>query len=171
MTPEEIKAALSPIQALALTGWGEARSELVAGVGWRPAPVQARIDVMSTAVTRLTKRRAGATTIQAVVFARWQYSCWEARGGWDDPRDDDLLAENYEALLDRAARLLRGEPPSAELRECLYLAAGLLAGDVQESVAGATHYYAVWLRTPPAWASGQTPVLERFGHRFYAGIA
>ena len=171
MTPDAIKAALNDAQILGLTAWAEARSELVPRVGWREAPVQSRIDVMSVAMNR-SRRRPGkyGRTVKAVCLQRWQFSCWEPTGGPDDPNDPDLLSENFEALIERAESLLNGKPPSAKLRECLFLARGMIAGEMVDSIAGAEHYYAVWMLKSPAWASGRTPVVERFGHRFFVGV-
>jgi hypothetical protein len=89
-----------------------------------------------------------------------QFSCWEAVGG----------AQNHYALLERAQRLLAGEPLPPLLLDSVAAAEGCLAGSLIDALFGATHYIADWLNPWPVWARGRTPVAFRHGHLFFADV-
>lgn len=120
MTDAEIQPAFTDHQAVALTLYGEARSE----------PVEGRIAVGCVIRNRV---RLMKTSYRAVCFARWQFSCWLPAGG----------AANHKEVLRQADALLRGDTVASGsvLDECLFLADGLIRGCLRDRVAGATHYY------------------------------
>lgn len=158
---------LTPAQALGLTGAGEARSELVPGKGWRPAPAGDMAAVMWTVRNRLdsSPSRFG-TTIPDVCFEPSQYSCWNPRSG-----------ENHDWLLGEAWAVLDGDPgrpPAPVVQACVSAAAGILGGIVPDPTAGATHYYAPLSMVPPgripAWARGRTPCATVGQHLFFKGV-
>lgn len=144
----DVLPALSEVAALAVTIWGEARNETPNG----------QIAVGQVVLNRRAAGRWGAT-VNSVVGARLQFSCWWAAGG----------RANWQAVLDMATRVARGEAPR-ELAQCLWVAGGLLDRLItRDLVRGATHYVtAELLRTaPPAWAQGQAPVATVDRHVFF----
>lgn len=144
----DVIAGLSEAMALALTVWGEARNETPNG----------QIAVGQVVLNRRAAGRWG-TTVNSVVGARLQFSCWWAAGG----------RANWQAVLDMATRVARGEAPR-ELAQCLWVAGGLLDRLItRDLVRGATHYVtAELLRTaPPAWAQGQAPLAKVDRHVFF----
>lgn len=169
MTNQEIMTALTDTEALAITAWGEARSYFDDG-RWVPSPIQARLDVMSVIRNRWLKNPTQfGTTIKGVCHKPWAFSCWKPEGGHD----------NYNAVMTAARIVADGKPvEDATLKETLFIARGLVSGDILDSVKGATHYYANWMKEAPAWsfydpATRQRPIpvaVERFNHRFYVGI-
>lgn len=174
MTGSEIKAALSERHAVALTLWAEARSDLVAGKGWRTAPLEARIAVACVIRNRVRAPKRFGLTAKDVCLKPFAFSCWVEAGG----------KENYEAVMARADLFVREGDASAlakgdaVLRECLWIADGLLADTFGDRVNGATHYYATWMPKPPAWAFTDpktrqqplTPTATVGHHLFFAGV-
>ena len=177
-----IKAALSPVQAAALTAWREAEASLVKGRGWVPNPIEAMVDIITVLGYRAhdtTRRRWRHLDLKGVCLERWAFSCWEPTGGPDDPHDADALAENFETVMAYAQRLLAGELPNGRLLECLAAAEASAAGALVKTLPADTcHYFAEWMPAPPAWAFvdpktrtlPRTPVAHRHGHLFYAGV-
>lgn len=162
--------ALSPAQTVALTAWAEARSRLVPGHGWVSNPIEAMADVVNIIQNRARDPRRGALGHKGVCLARAQFSCWLPHAGADTNHDPEHLADNFEALMMRAAQLLAGHEPTDKVRDCLALAEGAIAGALVDSLDGASHYYATWI-APPAWTRPPARfVAERFGHRFYADV-
>uniref|UniRef100_A0A6M3J8R3 Putative cell wall hydrolase n=1 Tax=viral metagenome TaxID=1070528 RepID=A0A6M3J8R3_9ZZZZ len=146
----DAKAALTDLQALLLTMWGEARGE----------PVEGRIAVGCVVRNRMRKSGRGA---KSICLAKSQFSCWWTWGG----------QSNYTAVMDWAWKLGLGgvEPAGTVLDECAWLAQGLLGNRLRDRVKGATHYYSpaamVPLGSVPGWAKGKTPVAEVGGHLFF----
>lgn len=146
-----VLSGMSEVAALALTIWGEARNETPNG----------QIAVGQVVLHRRASGRWGAT-VNSVVGARLQFSCWWPQGG----------QANYVAVLDLATRVARGEAPKG-LGPCLWVAGGLLDGLItRDLVKGATHYMtrALWLTKPPKWAQGIVPVATVDSHVFFAGV-
>jgi N-acetylmuramoyl-L-alanine amidase len=140
-------AALTAAQALALTAYGEARGLPVMGIA----------AVIAVVHNRVRDGRWGHS-IQAVVFARAQFSCW-------NPSDPNR------AVLEHVAEQLRttGPPPAdLPLRACLWLAGEA----IPDPTHGATHYFNPnGVTRTPAWAA---PPAERTatigGHVFYRHV-
>ena len=143
--------SLSSHQALALTLWGEARGEAVEG----------RIAVGCVVRARVRDPR-WPTTYQGVCLQPRQFSCWNEA----DPNAAKLHALAAVFLADHAIRTAPRLDPV--LRECLYLAEGIIGGQLLENVAGANHYLIATLfqTAPPAWAQGQGPVARVGRHVF-----
>jgi hypothetical protein len=166
MTTAKLTAALSPVQTLALTAWAEARSMLVPGKGWRPAPMRARACVVNVVLNRVKVGRLawGGGTVKGVCLAPSQFSCWRPVQG----------EANYVALVALAEQVLAGTATDALYRECEALALVGVAGLLVDSTKGATHYYSPASMVPkgrvPAWAVGQTPVADVDGHLFFKGV-
>jgi N-acetylmuramoyl-L-alanine amidase len=154
MTDPENIARLSDSQVLALTLWGEGRGEAVEG----------RIAIACLIRNRVTSKRFGAS-YREVCLKKWQFSCWMPQGG----------AANYVAVMSATANLLGPEPVPAMLRECLWIANGVMLDAVTDRVKGSTHYYSPEAMTPkgtvPKWAEGQPLACAVGRHLFYRGIA
>lgn len=164
---QEIKDALTVEQAVALTAWAEARSRFD-GRKWVSNTLDAMADIINVIDNRA---KAKHLSPKQVCHARWAFSCWEPKGGPDDPKDADDLAENFEQLMDRAQKLLAGQQPTDKLLDCHALANGTMV----DTLSGATHYYAPTSMVPagrvPAWALHPARlVAERHGHRFYNNV-
>lgn len=174
LTPEiieAIKSSLYPAQVVGLTAWAEARSRYVPGHGWLPNPIDALVDVVNVIHNRALDARWMGHGYAGICLARWQFSCWEPTGGPDDPNDPDHLAENFEALMERAQLLLAGKTPTSKLEASIHVADAFIQGRHENLLGiGVTHYIAAWLDPWPAWARGHTPVLGRHGHLFFSGI-
>lgn len=156
MTDDDVRAMLTDRSALALTLWGEARSE----------PIEGIVAVGSVIRNRLETPGRFGDTYRAICFAPWQFSCWTPKGG----------ESNYQAVMALARELTSGEPRSrnALLRQCLWVAGGLMDGDVISRVKAATHYYSPAAMSPkgkvPEWAKGKTPVAIVGRHRFFDAV-
>jgi N-acetylmuramoyl-L-alanine amidase len=149
-------------QAIALTLYGEARGETVEGV----------VAVGCVIFNRLKTRRWGENFRQ-VVLQRWQFSCWEPKGGWDDPSDADKLSENYEEVMQMAHHLVNNRPiVGPAWTECLHVARGIQQGAFRDRVKGSTHYLTTSLlkAAPPAWAKDRRPTVVVWNHAFFAGV-
>ena len=175
LTPEiiaAIKASLYPAQVVGLTAWAEARSRYVKGQGWLPNPIDALADICNIVHNRANDPRWSEQGYAGVCFQRWQFSCWEPTGGPDDPHDADRLAENFEALIERAQLLLAGKMPTPKLDSSIGVAEAFIEGR-HDALLGphVCHYIADWLDPWPAWARGRMPVWHRHGHLFFANIA
>ena len=151
MSDDEILAALVDRSALALTMYGEARGDARDG-----SSVEERIAV--GCVIRNRWKRYGSfgakeQTYRAVCLAPKQFSCWLEEGG----------GSNHGHLLDVAHRLITGMPQESStdplLKECLFLADGIISGALLDATGGATHYFAPKAMEPagsmPRWARGK----------------
>jgi hypothetical protein len=162
VTPDLTK--LTPAQALGITGAGEARSELVPGIGWEPSPLDDMVAVMWTVRHRLedAQGRFGGT-IPDVCFEPAQYSCWNAKSG-----------PNHDWCLEQARRVLAGLTPDVVVRDCISSAARILGDLTPDTVNGATHYFAPKSMVPPGripvWARGKTPCAIVGQHLFFKGV-
>ena len=140
---------LTPIDLLALTIFGEARSE----------PIEGKIGVANVAKNRRVTGRWGST-YETVCLAPLQFSCWSPKGG----------LSNYTMIHALSEQIATGHrPDDPVLTECYGLARAI---DVwlRDNTHGATHYHTVNLM-PPAWARGHAAVAHLGNHLFYVGIA
>lgn len=180
--PDDVIGALSPQETVALTAWAEARSRFVLkghdkhGVfgDWLTNPLDAMRDVIEVIDNRVKDGRARwkGRDHKGICLEPYAFSCWLPHNGGDSNHDPQHLADNYEALIGRAQRLLAGETPSDTLAGCLAFADATVAGTpiLPAVLPGATHYYATWI-SPPTWCAPPAVfVAERFGHRFYRGV-
>src|SRR2546425_201572 len=139
--------ALTDHHALALTLYGESRG----------GPVEGRISVACVIRNRFHTGRWGET-YRGVCLAPWQFSCWSVEGG----------KQNYEAVQSIANKLVNNETPEDHvLRECLWIAHGMIGEWIQDTVRAATHYHAATMNPKPYWAVGHEPACEVCGHLFY----
>lgn len=152
MTDVEIRQRLTDRIALAGTMWAEGRGDAREG----HSSVEERLAIGCVCRNRLETRRWG-TTYRAVCLAAKQFSCWNA--GVD---------ANHQALLALVARTLDGLLLSGDasddpvFNETLYLAGGVIHGEILDRTNGALSYYAPAAMKPrgrvPAWAVGRVGV-------------
>lgn len=151
MTDSEVRAALDDFHALSLTLWGEARGESVEG----------QIFVASVIRNRVKVPKRYGDTYAKVCTARAQFSCWWAFGGAANFRD---LMARARAIVDADyAERIPADPP---LKQCRWIASGIISGDLLDRAAGSTHYITrqLWTTAPPDWAKGQTPAITVGSH-------
>jgi len=142
---------LTDREVIALTLWGEARSLNVEG----------RVAVASVIANRVRDGRYG-NGWRGVCLRKAQFSCWFPKGG----------LKNYQMMMERVDVLTAKTPPTildSALRECLWIADGLMAKAVQDRVYGATHYYHESIPAPK-WAQGKSPVTKVEGHLFFVNV-
>lgn len=140
---------LSDTDWLALTLYGEVRSEPIAG----------QCAVAAVIRNRVRDGRWGHS-YEAVVCAPWQFSCWRKEGG----------AANYQAVqLMKQSIQLNGIPKDRSLLTCYWIASGCVDGVMPSEVGTATHYF-VTSSPVPKWAINQVPVKVIGHHSFFAGI-
>lgn len=151
MTPQGVLLALSEVNTLALTLFGEARGEEIEG----------KISVASVIRNRAHDPKRWPDDIKGVCLQPAQFSCWGAAGG----------AANYQAVMALAEKLvtLPAYVPEPVLRECQWIAEGILSGVVRSRVAAANHYITQhrWKTAPPPWAKDQHPTALVNNHVFF----
>ena len=149
-----LQALLSPLtenEILALTLYGEARSE----------PIEGIVAVGSVIANRASdsKQRWG-TTIRGVCLQPFQFSCWNVIGG----------DKNYARLMQMAQALVARSPEMKHpaMEQCSWVALGIARKALQDRVKGSTHYHAASMSPRPAWAQPHIPTIQIARHVFYA---
>ncbi|UZE12802.1 cell wall hydrolase [Pseudomonas sp. B21-053] len=130
---------------LARTLWGEARGESLAG----------QIAVAWTIRNRVEDGKLKSwwgEGYAGVCQAPYQFSCWNK----NDP--------NFAYL--SGARAI----PFRELAQARIAADQVIDGKVSDPTGGATHYYAIAMKTAPNWAAKATQTLKLGGHVFFKGV-
>jgi spore germination cell wall hydrolase CwlJ-like protein len=130
---------------LARTLWGEARGESLAG----------QIAVAWTIRNRVNDgklRSWWGEGYAGVCLAPHQFSCWNK----NDP--------NF-AYLSGARQI-----PFRELVQARIAADQVIDGKVPDPTGGATHYYAIAMKTAPAWAAKAKLTLKLGGHVFFKDV-
>lgn len=139
---------LSDRDVLALTLWGETRGE----------PIDGKIAVACVIRNRMAARRQSA---RDVCLAPMQFSCWQPIGG----------KANHDALAALVAALVAGhQARDPILRECQWIADGLLSGACRDIVHGADHYLTTTLLSStkkPGWVRAMTFCATVGAHAFY----
>ena len=152
MTDEQVIVALTDRYAVALTIFGEARSEAIEG----------RIAVANCIRNRLKANRVsfGRTPLD-VCMKPWQFSCWKKAGG----------GANHEATMNAARQLVQPTSGiiSPMLRECLWITDGLLGWQFGDNTHSSTHYLtaALFESDPPKWVHGLLPACRVGAHLFF----
>lgn len=143
---------LTPTDIVALTLFGEIRG----------GDINAVIAVGSVILNR---SRQSGESVDAVCLHPAQFSCWSS----------DPYTRNDEAVM-AAARTLASHLPlgNGAMRKCVYVAEAVASGKLNDTVKGATHYYAPKSMRPigkvPSWAIGLTPVAKIGGQFFFTGV-
>ena len=156
-SPDEIRAGLDDMSALSLTLMFEAGGE----------PIEGQIAVACVIRNRVNHPKRFSDTYRAVCVSRSQFSCWWPWGG----------QRNYERCLAVASALKSGVViPFAGLelsifQQCIYVAEGVIGGQIRDRVKGATHYYAPAAMRPagsvPSWARGLQPAAKVGSQLFF----
>lgn len=146
--------ALTETQIVLLTLWGEGRGEPRAG----------REAIASVIRNRVVWGKWGDSYAR-VCLAPWQFSCWRAAGG----------RSNYDAVMGMAQALARGsEITDPIIRECGWIATGVIGAWLRDETRGATHYYNPDAMVPvgsvPKWALNLVPVATIGSHLFFRGV-
>lgn len=160
MTPDQVMAALTPVQRVGLTAHAEARARFEHGQ-WTPNPQQAMADIVNVIDNRAKDPRWRKLGHAGVCYYPWAFSCWTPKGG----------EQNFEALIGTARLLLEGGDAGPVVADCLALAALAIDGRFNDELSHATHYFATWMPVAPRWS--QPPAVlttERYGHKFYASV-
>lgn len=153
MTDLELVELLSESQVIALTLYGEARNQGIEG----------RVAVANTIRNRIkAQRKIYGFTARTVCLRPWQYSCWLKQGG----------EENYELLMDAVRLVSRGEQGGPVLRECFWIAGGLLTDAFVDNTKGSTHYLtaSALASRPPTWTIGLVPATHIVDHVFFNNV-
>lgn len=130
---------------LARTLWGEARGETLAG----------QIAVAWTIRNRVFDGKSNSwwgEGYAGVCQKPYQFSCWNK----GDPNQPFL--SGVRAI------------PFRELAQARGAADQVIDGKVQDPTGGATHYYALNIKTPPAWAVKAKQTLVLGGHVFFKDV-
>jgi spore germination cell wall hydrolase CwlJ-like protein len=152
MTPRnsQVLRALGDLPIMALTAYGEARSQSVLGL----------VAVLCVLRNRLAAGRWGMT-LTDVALAYRQFSCWND----EDP--------NLPKLVALAAAIGGGQPKPDDptLDVCLYLAERVIRGELRDPTGDALFYYAASMPKPPAWAAPPAIRTVVIGaHSFYRNV-
>ena len=132
MTLDDVRRLrdLGDANVLALTIWGEARGESVEG----------KVAVGCVIRNRLQHPVRFGATYTDVCLSPSQFSCWSEAGG----------RANFAALMAIADAVARGQTVGdPSFRECRFVAAGIIAGDLRDRIGGGTHYVTVGLYDSP----------------------
>lgn len=129
------------IDCLARTVWGEARG--CGAVGMR--------HVASVVINRVLHPRWWGRSVLGVCCQPWQFSCRNV----GDPNLPLLLAVT---------------PADPLFSEALAIARAAVSGQLVDETHGADSYYALSMRTPPAWAGSAVRTMTDAWHRFYRTI-
>ncbi|WP_426234717.1 cell wall hydrolase [Pseudomonas sp. TWP3-2] len=130
---------------LARTLYGEARGEGVTGqiaVAWT---IRNRVNDGKT-------KSWWGEGYAGVCQAPYQFSCWNKT----DP--------NYQFLTSVK------QIPFSELGQARIAANQVIDGKVPDPTGGATHYYALSMKKPPAWAAKAKQTLKLGGHVFFKDV-
>jgi hypothetical protein len=164
MTDAEVIAALDDRQTLGLTMYGEARG-IPRNDPRDHSPVEELIAVACVVRNRrahFSEWRAADNSWKAICLASNQFSCWNPASG-----------ANHNTVLAQARLLVETNPVigsidpegrvDTELRECLYLADGVIANTIIDRTGGARQYWAPNAMVPPgrvpSWAVGKQTLL------------
>ena len=146
MTEDALPLSLDARAIVGLTLYGEARGESLDG----------KLAVLNVIRNRL-KLKTWGETYRAVCLARKQFSCWNA----GDP--------NRVMLITLAPQTREPAPENRVLRECLFLALGVVTDQiVTDNTKGADHYLTrtLYAERPPAWAP-QMAVTATIGNHIF----
>lgn len=139
---------LTDLETLALTLWGEARSE----------PILGKLAIACVVRNRSIARRL---TIKDVCLQPMQFSCFTPKGG---KTNYGFVKQKAEAILNHDANLTVDE----SWLECLWIALGIVQFCVRDIVFGADHYLATEMfeSAPPKWATRMMTVATVGAHTF-----
>ena len=138
---------LTDAQLMAVCIYGEARSEPLAG----------KIAVAHVIMNRAKRGGWWGSTIQSVILKTKQFSCFNE----GDP--------NRLRLMTIAATWDKTFQKNRILRECFYVAEGVIEGDLRDPTDGADHYNT--LDSDPSWDDNMRPTCIIGRHEFFKETA
>lgn len=148
MTEDELIVGLSDQITLAATAYGEARA-VPRNDPDSHSPVEELIAVMVVVRNRLKRSTKLDDTYKSICLAHAQFSCWTPNSG-----------ANHTALIALLTAMVAGQPVDPLFEECLFLANGVIGGQILDRTGGATSYWAPAAMMPPGrvpgWAQGKT---------------
>lgn len=142
---------------LALTLWGEARSE----------PVEGIIAVGNVIANRLKGSNGDyqfGRTWQEVLLRKWQFSCWIPEGG---ERNYQRLSEIVNLWIASRIKARETLEADARLRQCVWIAQGFVSDQVRDNTYGANHYHVTNMEPLPKWADPSRVTVKIGAHTFY----
>lgn len=140
---------LSDLDVLALTIWGEARNQSLAGMAAVAAVIR----------NRLQSGQWGRS-YESVCLAPKQFSCWTPIGG----------KANHGTLRALVGQIQQGKAPDDPvLKRCYWIAQGCLSGVLPDETSGSMHYFVT--KSPmPSWAKDHLPVAVIGSHSFFNDV-
>ena len=153
MTDAEV-GKLGAVEIVAATVYGEARDQ----------PLEGQVAVACVIRNRVLRPEI-PLSYQAVCLKPLQFSCWSSKGGF----------ANYKATVGAATQMVswRGRVPSDAvkpdqkvMRQCLWIATGVVSGAILDNTKGSDHYYADSIPMP-SWAKDMTETVQIGAHRFF----
>ncbi len=134
-------SVLSDIEIVGLTIYGESRGE----------PIEGQIAVANVIKNRLRAQPSKYKNYANVCLEKLQFSCWNQ----GDP--------NRAVLEEIAAKMITGQTPvDSTLRQCLFIAKGIISWDVLDNTKGAMNYLTEQLFSSPDrpnWAKNPKNVM------------
>lgn len=144
---------ISDLGVMAQTIWGEARGDFDAGMFAVAHVIMNRAKAARKWKLDHPKRNHvlfGSGTVTSACWVPFQFSCWNK----GDPNLPKLSTLNFD---DKA------------FRQCVKAALAVIEGGV-DPTHGSLHYYAKYMKKPPAWALRKKHVYETQGHLFFNNI-
>jgi len=132
----EFFSNLADISLLQCLIFGEAEGE----------PLDSKVGVALVVRNRVFNPGWWGDSWHTVMLKKWQFSC-------------------FTELRDKIISRYKVRETDRIMRECKWIAEGVIAGDVQDLTRGANHYHAEYLI--PYWAKGETPTAIIGKHIFY----
>jgi N-acetylmuramoyl-L-alanine amidase len=139
---------LLPDEILALTLYGESRGESLEG----------QVAVANVIMNRWKDNPIKYKTIREVCLEPYQFSCWNS----SDPNFDKLTA--------LAETLVAGKQIPSVLKQCLYIARGIMGSNFTDNTKGAKHYMTSGLLNSvnrPKWANRREGEIVIGNHTFF----
>ena len=152
---------LADVQILALTLFGEARSEPIEGIVSVGCVIRNRVHADLGDDGRPDWWGEG---YRGVCLAPYQFSMWHRFPGREG------VDRNYDEVVATVAGLVDGKRGGAAIEECAWVAQGIDSSAIRDRVKGCTHYHTVKMQPRPAWARAYAPSVQVGTHVFYAGI-
>lgn len=141
--PPECFLKLDDAKLLAICIYGEARGEKMEG----------KIAVANVIMNRVKAATWMGKTIEGVILKPKQFSCFNE----GDPNRLGLMAI--------AAQWDKAFGKNKHLRDCCYIAEGVISGDIRDNTDGATHYKTITCHA--SWAASMQLTDTIGNHEFY----
>ena len=136
---------LSDVEVLALTIYGESRGE----------PIEGQVAVACVVRNRFNHDKYA--NYKDVCLKPEQFSCWNN----NDP--------NYFVLQSLGEALFNNDPTDPVMRQCLFIADGVITGIILDNTHGARYYLTSWMfnTKKPEWAKATTNIIAKGSQVFF----